>query len=115
VVAGDNFGIGSAREQAAMALQQLGVGAILARSFGRIFYRNALNFGIPALIFPDSGDVNPGDRLRLDPVTGQIENLTAEKRYVVAALPGHLMAMINAGGLMPYLKSRLPDKEDAES
>jgi len=111
VVAGDNFGIGSAREQAPMALQQLGVGVILARSFGRIFYRNALNFGIPALIWPDSGDISAGDRLRVDPVAGQIENLTDGQQYRVAGLPEHLMAMVDAGGLMPYLKSRLAAKE----
>jgi 3-isopropylmalate/(R)-2-methylmalate dehydratase small subunit len=107
VVAGRNFGIGSAREQAAMALQHLGVGAILAQSYGRIFYRNALNFGIPAVIFPDAGEVSAGDRLRLDAVTGDIENLTTGARYSVAGLPQHLMAMIDAGGLMPYLKARL--------
>jgi 3-isopropylmalate/(R)-2-methylmalate dehydratase small subunit len=111
VVAGDNFGIGSAREQAPMALQQLGVGVILARSFGRIFYRNALNFGIPALIWPDSGDINAGDRLRVDPVAGRIENLTDGRQYQVAGLPEHLMAMVDAGGLMPYLKNRLASKE----
>jgi len=55
VVAGRDFGVGSAREQAPMALQQLGVGAILAESYGRIFYRNALNFGLPTLIFPQGG------------------------------------------------------------
>jgi 3-isopropylmalate/(R)-2-methylmalate dehydratase small subunit len=107
VVAGHNFGIGSAREQAAMALQYLGVGAILASSFGRIFYRNALNFGVPAIIFPAAGEVCAGDRLQVDPVTGEIENLTRQSRYSVTGLPEHLMSMIEAGGLMPYLKRRL--------
>ena len=107
VVAGLNFGIGSAREQAAMALQHLGVGAILARSFGRIFYRNALNFGVPVLVFPGAADVSAGDHLRVDPVAGQIENLTTNQRYSVAGLPDHLMSMIDAGGLMPFLKQRL--------
>ena len=103
VVAGHNFGIGSAREQAPMALQHLGVGAVLARSFGRIFYRNALNFGVPALVFPAAGEVRSGDELRIDPVTGDIENLTTGKHFAVTGLPQHLMAMIDAGGLMPYL------------
>jgi 3-isopropylmalate/(R)-2-methylmalate dehydratase small subunit len=107
VVAGDNFGIGSAREQAAMALQHLGVGAILARSFGRIFYRNALSFGIPVIMFPDAADVSAGDRLRVDPVAGAVENLTTNARYTVSGLPNHLMAMVEAGGLMPYLKIQL--------
>jgi 3-isopropylmalate/(R)-2-methylmalate dehydratase small subunit len=107
VLAGANFGIGSAREQAAMALQHLGVGAVLARSFGRIFYRNALNFGIPAIIFPEAGEVSAGDELRIDPVDGAIENRTTGRVYRVSALPEHLMTMIEAGGLMPFLKKKL--------
>ncbi len=66
IVAGRNFGVGSAREQAALALTHLQVGAVLAVSFGRIFYRNALNFGLPALVFPAAATVEPGDRLRVD-------------------------------------------------
>jgi len=111
VVGGRNFGIGSAREQAAMALQHLGVGAILAQSYGRIFYRNALNFGIPTLVFPESGEINAGDELRVDPVAGVVENLTTGRRYEVAGLPEHLMAMVGAGGLMPWLKHRIANKE----
>lgn len=107
VVGGWNFGIGSAREQAPMAFKHLGVGVILAASYGRIFYRNALNFGIPTLIFPDAAEINRGDRLQVDPLAGVLENLNTEKRYSVAALPEHLMAMVAAGGLMPYLKQRL--------
>jgi len=107
VVAGRNFGIGSAREQAPMALQHLGVGAILAESFGRIFYRNALNFGIPTLVFPQAGEIVAGDRLRIDPLAGRIDNLTQAREYTVAGLPEHLLAIVAAGGLMPYLKQRI--------
>ena len=106
VVAGRNFGIGSAREQAPMALRHLGVGAILAVSYGRIFYRNALNFGIPTLIFPQSDEIAAGDELAIDPVAGRIDNRTQHKTYTVNGLPGHLVAMVTAGGLMPYLKKR---------
>lgn len=113
VVAGHNFGIGSAREQAPMALQHLGVGAVLARSFGRIFYRNALSFGVPALVFPAAGEISAGDELRVDPVAGEIENLTTGKHYAVTGLPQHLMAMINAGGLMPYLQQRFDKQRGA--
>ena len=111
VVGGRNFGVGSAREQAAMALQHLGVGAILAQSYGRIFYRNALSFGIPALILPESGEISAGDELRVDPIAGVVENLTAGRHYAVACLPEHLMAMVAAGGLMPWLKQRIANKE----
>ena len=107
VVGGLNFGVGSAREQAAMALQQLGIGAILAQSYGRIFYRNALNFGIPTLIFPEAPEIAPGEQLRVDPIVGRIENLSSGRDYTVDGLPEHLMAMVTAGGLMPYLKQRL--------
>jgi 3-isopropylmalate/(R)-2-methylmalate dehydratase small subunit len=90
-----------------MALQYLGVGAILAQSFGRIFYRNALNFGIPAIIFPAATEISPGDELQIDPVSGDIENRSTGKVYSVNGLPGHLMTMVEAGGLMPYLKTRI--------
>lgn len=107
IVAGRNFGVGSAREQAAMALTHLGVGAVLAVSFGRIFYRNALNFGLPALVFPGAGLIHAGDALQVDPVTGRIERPATGENWTVQGLPVHLMAMIEAGGLMPWLKLRL--------
>ncbi len=107
IVAGRNFGVGSAREQAAMALTHLGVGAVLAVSFGRIFYRNALNFGLPALTWPEAGTVLPGDRLEVDPVAGLIKNSRTGERHAVPGIPAHLMAMVEAGGLMPWLKLRL--------
>ena len=107
VVAGENFGIGSAREQAPMALQHLGVGAILARSYGRIFYRNALNFGIPALLLVAGGRIDAGDRLRVDPINGVVENDTSGTQLNVSSLPEHLMGIVNAGGLMPFLRQRI--------
>jgi 3-isopropylmalate dehydratase small subunit len=103
VVGGNNFGVGSAREQAAMAFAHLGVGAILAVSFSRIFYRNAINFGLPLLVFPQARDVAAGALLELNPVTGMIRNATTGQTYIVEGIPAHLMAMINAGGLMPWL------------
>jgi len=110
VIGGRNFGIGSAREQAALSFRHLRVGAILAKSFARIFYRNALNFGVPALIFPEASDVKAGDILSVNAVSGRVENLTRNKSYVVDAIPRHLMDMIQAGGLMPHLKNRIQKK-----
>lgn len=107
LVAGRNFGMGSAREQAAMALKHLGVGAVIALSFGRIFYRNALNFGLPVLVVPQPMPVAAGDPLRLDPVTGRIENRRTGSVAMAAPLPAHLLPMVAAGGLMPWLKLRL--------
>lgn len=112
IVAGRNFGVGSAREQAALALTHLGVGAVLAVSYGRIFYRNALNFGLPALVFPAAGTVSAGDRLRVDPVAGRIENSCTGAVHTVNGIPAHLMAMVEAGGLMPWLKLRLQKEKE---
>jgi 3-isopropylmalate/(R)-2-methylmalate dehydratase small subunit len=113
IVAGRRFGVGSAREQAALALKHLGVGAVLAVSFGRIFYRNALNFGIPALFFPDAGEIGAGDELELDPVTGVLLDRTTARDYRMSGIPAHLMAMVSAGGLMPWLSQRIrkPNQE----
>lgn len=106
VVAGKNFGIGSAREQAPMALVHLGVSAILAESFSRIFYRNAINFGLPLLLLPQAGEIEAGQLLEVNPVEGIITNAAAGKTYKVEGIPQHLMHMIDAGGLIPWLKTR---------
>lgn len=111
VVGGSNFGVGSAREQAAMAFRELQVGALLAESFARIFYRNALNLGVPALIFPQAAEIEAGDILKVDPVVGRVQNISSGKQYAVEPIPAHLMAMIAAGGLMPYLKQTTQPKE----
>jgi 3-isopropylmalate/(R)-2-methylmalate dehydratase small subunit len=107
MVGGHNFGIGSAREQAALSLRILKVGAVLAESFARLFYRNALNFGVPCLFFPQYKEVQPGHQLRVDAVLGKVENLTTGKVYTVDPIPAHLMEMITDGGLMPHLKKKL--------
>lgn len=106
VVGGSNFGVGSAREQAAMAFRELGVGAIVARSFSRIFYRNAINFGLPLLTLPAAAEIRAGDLLEVDPTRGTVDNTTLDLHYTVEPIPEHLMTMIAAGGLMPWLKSR---------
>ncbi len=106
VVADRNFGLGSSREQAAQALAVLGVGAVVARSFARIFYRNALNLGLPALFSDDVERIRPGDRLAVDPVAGTMLNETTGESLACRPIPAHLMAMVSAGGLMPYLKRR---------
>ncbi|WP_233247672.1 LeuD/DmdB family oxidoreductase small subunit [Caulobacter endophyticus] len=107
VFAGANFGLGSSREQAAVSLRLLGVSAVLATSFARIFYRNAINLGLPAFVFPQVGEVSDGDRISLDPVAGRLENITTGKTYALTPIPPHLMAMIEDGGLIPHLKRRL--------
>jgi 3-isopropylmalate/(R)-2-methylmalate dehydratase small subunit len=106
VVAGRRFGVGSAREQAALALKHLGVGAVLAVSFGRIFYRNALNFGLPVLFFPAAGEIRASDELEVEAVSGVVLDRTSGREYRVHGIPAHLMQMVAMGGLMPWLKAR---------
>jgi len=106
-VAGENLGIGSSREQAPHALQILGVRTVLAKSFGRIFYRNALNLGIPTLVCPDTDRINQGDRLQVDAAAGVVQNLTTGETLNCESLPDHLMEMVADGGLIPHLKKKL--------
>lgn len=106
-VAGANLGVGSSREQAPQALQHLGIRAVVAKSFGRIFYRNALNLGMPALICPDVDRISAGDELSIDAERGKLENLTTGESLRCDPLPDHLMQMVRDGGLLPHLKKRL--------
>ncbi len=115
IVAGRSFGIGSSREQAAVSLKILGVKAILATSFARIFWRNALNLGLPALTMPDAAEIAQGDRVTVDPASGRIENVTTGKTYQVQPLPPHVLAIVEAGGLMPFLKQKVGRKSEAPS
>jgi 3-isopropylmalate/(R)-2-methylmalate dehydratase small subunit len=106
-VAGANMGIGSSREQAPLHLKLLGIHAVLAKSFSRIFYRNTLNLGVPALIFPDVDRINTGDTISIDPLKGQIDNLATGESFTCDPLPEHLMEMIGDGGLMSHLRKKL--------
>jgi 3-isopropylmalate/(R)-2-methylmalate dehydratase small subunit len=107
VVGGRNFGAGSSREQAPAALKHLGVSGVVAVSFAGIFYRNALNLGMPLLVCPEACSIAPGDRLRLDFVAGRIENLTQATTLACQPIPPHLMEMVEAGGLIAHLEKRL--------
>jgi len=107
IVAGEGFGIGSSREQAAQALAYLGVGAVLARSPARIFYRNAINLGLPVVRFPDARLVKSGDTLAVDLVNGRVQNLTQGTEHAVEPVPAFLRDILLAGGLIPHLHARL--------
>jgi 3-isopropylmalate/(R)-2-methylmalate dehydratase small subunit len=113
LVAGRNFGLGSSREQAAVSLKLLGLGAVLATSFARIFYRNAINLGLPAIIIPPSAAISAGDQLALHAIQGELHNMTTHQMISVAPIPDHLMQMMNDGGLIPHLKRRL-DRNQAD-
>jgi 3-isopropylmalate/(R)-2-methylmalate dehydratase small subunit len=107
VVAGKNFGIGSSREQAAQALTILGIKAVVAKSFGGIFYRNALNFGLLAVVSQAEITADPDDRLVVDGEAGKITNLTSGETWDCDPVPPHLLAMISAGGLVPWLEQKM--------
>ncbi len=107
VVAGRNLGAGSSREQAPQALKHLGVAALVAESFAGLFYRNAINLGLPAVVCADARRIRAGDRLRVDPEAGRIDNLTTGETLACEPIPGHLMQMVRDGGLVPHLEKRL--------
>ena len=101
LVAGDNFGCGSSREQAPLAIQAAGVSAVVARSFARIFYRNAINVGLPILEVPDH-QIEAGEAVRVDLARGTVEASGAT--YTATPLPPVMLAILDAGGLVPYLR-----------
>jgi 3-isopropylmalate/(R)-2-methylmalate dehydratase small subunit len=111
VVAGRSFGIGSSREQAAVSLKRLGV-SVLAVSFARIFYRNAINVGLAVAPFAQAAEIAAGDELEVDLSRGRIADLTTGKTYSIAPLPDNVLAMVRDGGLIPHLKARLAAERD---
>ena len=106
VIGGESFGIGSSREQAVQALAQLGVGAVIAKSFARIFYRNALNLGVPALVCPQL-EAQRGDDIDVLPLEGRVINHTRGLEFTCEKIPPQLMEIVSIGGLMPWLERRL--------
>jgi 3-isopropylmalate/(R)-2-methylmalate dehydratase small subunit len=107
VVGGLNFGCGSSREQAPEAIKFLGVAAVVAKSFARTFYRNSMNIGLPAIVCADAASLEQGARLRILLEKGVVEDLESGKSYPCQAIPPHLMAMLNDGGLLGHLEKRL--------
>ena len=107
VVGGKNFGVGSSREQAAASLVILGVRYVVAKSFARIFYRNAFNLGLTPLICEDYSKIKPLDILEINPEKGIITNFTQESEYITNSVPEHLLKIVNAGGLLEELKNKI--------
>jgi 3-isopropylmalate/(R)-2-methylmalate dehydratase large subunit len=105
LVAGHNFGCGSSREQAPLALKAAGVSAVIARSFARIFYRNAINIGLP-VIEADWGHIETGDALAVDLPNGIVTNHTRNESFPAGRMPQQMIDILNAGGLADYLKDR---------
>jgi 3-isopropylmalate/(R)-2-methylmalate dehydratase small subunit len=107
VVGGENFGMGSSREQAAGALRQLGLAAVVAKSFAGLFFRNCINLGLAPIECAEVDRIKFGDLLLVDPISGRIENRTRGETYAGAGIPAHLVEMVRDGGLLPHLKMRM--------
>jgi len=107
IVAGRNFGTGSSREQAPEALKHLGVAALVAPSFAGLFYRNALNLGLPAIVCADAKGIRSGDDIELDFEAGRLRNRTTGDTLACEPIPAFLMNIVRDGGLLPHLEKRL--------
>ncbi len=111
IVAGENFGCGSSREHAPIALKAAGVSAIIASSFARIFYRNAFNVGLPIFELQEVEEISEGDLVNIDIQNGEIINLTNNKQFSFTPIPSFMQELINCGGLMNYAKSKINYQE----
>lgn len=115
VVGGRNFGMGSSREQAVMVLRELGVGAVVAPSFAGIFYRNALNLGLLALVCADADQIRADAVLSVDAAHAELRDLETGRRYACEPLPAHLLQMIADGGLLSNLEKKLKVQRSKEA
>jgi len=111
IVGGENFGCGSSREHAPLAIKGAGVSCVIAESFARIFYRNAINIGLPILACPEAvAGAQKGDALTVDLEAGTITNARTGEIYRTSPFPPFIMRIIQAGGLVPYTRERLQQK-----
>jgi 3-isopropylmalate/(R)-2-methylmalate dehydratase small subunit len=108
IVAGDNFGCGSSREHAPLAIKTAGVSCVIAKTFARIFYRNSINIGLPILQCPEAVDgISAGDEVEVDTASGKITNLSTGKSYQAMPFPEFMQNLISAGGLVAYARERI--------
>ena len=108
LVAGENFGCGSSREHAPIAIKAAGVACVVAESFARIFFRNAINIALPIVACPDAaGDISDGDELDIDLDAGTLKNLTTGNAFTFPPFTKEIQAIIQAGGLMAFVKRQV--------
>jgi 3-isopropylmalate/(R)-2-methylmalate dehydratase small subunit len=103
IVAGSNFGLGSSREHAPLVIKMAGVSAVLAKSVARIFFRNAINLGLPILIC-DTDKIADGDQLEVDLTSGTIKDVANGESLTSGRIPQAMLDILNEGGLLPYIK-----------
>jgi 3-isopropylmalate dehydratase small subunit len=112
IVAGTNFGCGSSREMAPIAIKAAGVSAVVAASFARIFFRNAINIGLPIFQSAEAARaIESGDELAIEPESGVIQYLTRGEQYQAAAFPDFIQEIVRLGGLKPYVEQRLKERQ----
>ena len=112
IVAGKNFGCGSSREHAPIAIKAAGIACVIAQNFARIFYRNAINIGLPIMECAEAYDgIAAGDTVAVDFDTGKITNVTQGKTFQAAPFPPFMKELIAQGGLVPYVKAKLAAKK----
>ncbi len=109
VVGGENFGCGSSREHAPLALKGAGVAAVAAKSFARIFFRNAINIGLPLFICSEVDKIQDGAPIQIDMTGGVIHNLSSGESYRTTPLPDFLRAIVDAGGLVEYTRRQVAE------
>ncbi len=111
IVAGENFGCGSSREHAPIALKAAGISAVIAPTFARIFYRNAFNMGLPIFELDESAEIDEGDTVRVDMDKGEVINITQAKTYKFTPIPEFMQELVDAGGLIEFAKQELATSE----
>ncbi|AND85945.1 3-isopropylmalate dehydratase small subunit [Clostridium tyrobutyricum] len=111
IVAGRNFGCGSSREHAPIAIKAAGVGCVIAESFARIFFRNSINIGLPIMECEEAAkDIEDKDEVSIDVATGIIKNITKGKTYKAAPFPPFMQKIIDSDGLINYVKKEVSNK-----
>lgn len=109
LVVGKNFGCGSSRETAPYVIKESGIAAVVAEFYARIFYRNAINIGLPLLMTKDIDRINDGDDLEVNPIAGTIHNYTSGEDYKCDKLPENLMELLEDGGLIAHTKKKMQE------
>jgi 3-isopropylmalate/(R)-2-methylmalate dehydratase small subunit len=115
IVAGDNFGCGSSREHAPLALKGAGIRCVIAKSFARIFFRNSINIGVTLLECAEADRISEGDVLEIDEANGIIKNKTKKETYKVKPLPEFLMEIVRSGGLIEFARKMVEQKDKSKS
>jgi len=109
IVAGENFGCGSSREHAPIALKAAGIAAIIAPTFARIFYRNAFNMGLPIFELEESAEILEGDTVKVDMDKGEVINISQAKTYKFSPIPAFMQELVDAGGLIAFAKKEIAE------